>query len=234
MNTIPYLYRWIHIPTGMWYIGSKTQKGWDPTQHEKYLCSSKIVKPLILENRNEWHYEILVIGNAKYIRELETKYLLILDAKNNPSSFNQSNACFDPGNRLGRKETVETRKKKSLARQGNKNPSYGKRGKLSPLYGRKDSDETKQKKSIKLIEYNKIRPNEHNKNISKALKGNPNVGLKKERNPSWGRPEVADRINKLPPKTCPYCDKTVSIGNYARWHGSNCKKIIRPPSQAVK
>jgi len=226
MNTIPYLYRWTHLPTGMWYVGSKTQKGWNPTRHEKYICSSLIVKPLILKNRNEWCYEILAIGEARYIRELETKYLILLDAKNHPLSYNRSNACFDAGNRLGSKDSEATKQKKSLARQGDKNPSYGKRGELSPLFGRTDSIETRQKKSIKLKEYNKNRPADHNKNISKALKGNPNVGFKKEKNPSWGKPEVADRINKLPPKTCPYCDKTVSIGNYAKWHGINCKKII--------
>jgi hypothetical protein len=80
-NTIPYLYKWTQLSTGMWYIGSKTQKGWGPAMHEKYICSSKIVKPMILENRDDWVYEILVIGEASYIRKLETTYLLILDAK---------------------------------------------------------------------------------------------------------------------------------------------------------
>jgi len=44
-------------------------------------------------------------------------------------------------------------------------------------------------------------------------------------NPSYGRPEVANRINAKPPKTCPYCNKVVSLGNYARWHGEKCKSF---------
>ncbi len=222
-NTIPYLYKWTQLSTGMWYIGSKTQKGWGPSLHEKYICSSKIVKPMILENRDDWVYEILVIGEASYIRKLETSYLLMLDAKNNSNSYNRSNASFDPGNKLGIKESIETRKKKSIARLGVKNPMYGKTGENSPHYGKKHSDEIKSKQRIGVKKYAMNRPKEHNMKISESLKGNPKVGLKKEKNPSFGKPWVADHLNIIPPKTCEYCNKTISIGNYTRWHGNNCK-----------
>jgi len=222
-NTIPYLYKWTQLSTGMWYIGSKTQKGWSPALHEKYICSSKIVKPMILENRDDWKYEILVIGEASYIRKLETKYLVILDAKNNSNSYNRSNAAFDPGNKLGMKESLITRNKKSIARLGDKNPMYGKTGEISPHYGKKHSVETKAKQSIGIKNYAINRPIEHNKKIAEALKGNPKVGLKKEKNPSFGKPWVAEHLKDIPPKTCEYCNKTVSIGNYSRWHGEQCK-----------
>lgn len=29
----------------------------------------------------------------------------------------------------------------------------------------------------------------------------------------------------VPDKTCEHCGKTVSLGNYSRWHGDNCKKV---------
>ena len=222
-DTIPYLYKWTQISTGMWYIGSKSQQGWNPKRHEKYICSSKLVKPLILENRNDWYYEILVIGEASYIRKLETDYLSLLDAKNNSMSYNRSNAKFDPGNRLGSIDSIDTRKKKSDARIGQKNPSYGKCGVLSPHYGKKHTMETKNKQRDSIKKYAENRPLEHNQRIADALKGNPKVGLKKEKNPSFGKPWVADRINTLPPKTCVYCNKTVSLGNFVRWHGDNCK-----------
>lgn len=220
--SIPYLYKWTQLSTGKWYIGSKSSKNCDPLLHEKYICSSTLVKPLVIESRDDWIYEILVIGPAKYIRNLESKYLKLLNAKNDSMSYNRSNASCEY-DRTGIKESNETRLKKSLARQGDKNPSFGKRGPLSPLYGRKHSAETKEKQSSGLKEYSKNRPEDHNTNISKALKGNPKVGLKGEKNPSYGRPEVADRINSLPPKTCEHCSKTISLGNYSRWHGDNCR-----------
>lgn len=236
-----YIYKWIQISTGKWYIGSKSSKNCHPDFHEKYICSSKIVKPLILANRLDWVYEILEQSDdVSYIRKLETRILIELDAKNSPLSYNNSNACFDPGNRLGRIETTETRQKKSLARQGNKNPSFGKKGKLSPLYGRKDSDETRQKKSEKLK--NHIRSEDHNKNISKALKGNIKLSerIKGDRNPMFGK--SATDYNKLMSKiknsgnnnpmrqpqnqrTCPHCNLTIAKNHYTMYHGDKCKKL---------
>jgi hypothetical protein len=238
IDSKPYLYKWIHLPTNKWYIGSKTQAGWNPACHEKYLCSSKIVKPLILENRNEWEYKILVIGPASYIRKLETSYLTMLDAKNDPMSFNQSNAKFDAGNRLGRIESDITRLKKSLARQGDKNPMYGKRGKLSPHFGKLHSKEVKQKQSIGIKRYAISRPALHNENISKSLKGNPNVGLKGDKNPMFGKTasDYNKQMSKLKnsgdnnpmkqPKhqrTCEYCNKTIAKNHYTMFHGDKCK-----------
>jgi len=46
---------------------------------------------MILENRPNWKREVLIIGEPKYIRQLETKYLKILNAKNDTMSYNQHN-----------------------------------------------------------------------------------------------------------------------------------------------
>ena len=43
--TVAFLYKWIEISTDKWYIGSRTANGCHPT--DGYICSSKIVKPLI-------------------------------------------------------------------------------------------------------------------------------------------------------------------------------------------
>jgi hypothetical protein len=50
METKAYLYRWTHIPSQKWYVGSRTGKGCHPD--DGYICSSKIVKPMITENKN--------------------------------------------------------------------------------------------------------------------------------------------------------------------------------------
>jgi hypothetical protein len=88
-KTKAYLYKWTHLPTNKWYIGSRTKKGCYPG--DGYICSSKVVKPMILENANHWLREILLIGDPLYIREMENALLIKLDAKHCLASFNQHN-----------------------------------------------------------------------------------------------------------------------------------------------
>ena len=88
--TTAFLYKWTHTPTSKWYVGSRTAKGCHPS--DGYLCSSKIVKPMILENKKDWSRTVLVIGTPEYIRSLESAYLTMLDAKNDKNSFNSDNA----------------------------------------------------------------------------------------------------------------------------------------------
>lgn len=90
MTTQAFVYKWTHIPTGKWYIGSRTKKGCNPS--DGYICSSKTVKPLITENQNEWQREVLCIGNPQDMLDLETRYLVLLDAKNDPLSYNEHNS----------------------------------------------------------------------------------------------------------------------------------------------
>jgi hypothetical protein len=42
-------------------------------------------------------------------------------------------------------------------------------------------------------------------------------------NPSYGDHHAADRINNLPPRVCEHCNRSINLGNYARWHGDKCK-----------
>jgi hypothetical protein len=88
--TKAFVYRWTHVPTGRWYIGSRTKTGCNPD--DGYICSSKTIKPLITENRGEWQREILAVGKPTDMLELETRYLVSLDAKNDPMSYNQHNS----------------------------------------------------------------------------------------------------------------------------------------------
>jgi len=239
-NYQPYLYKWTHIPSKKWYIGSKSSKNCHPKNHEKYICSSKIVKPMVKENRCEWIYEILVIGNAQYIRNLEKRYLKYLKAKDDPMSFNQSNAACEY-DRTGTRDSLETRYKKSIARQGEKNPMFGKTGTLSPHYGKSYSEERKLKQSIGVKLYAKNRPTSHNENISKSLKGNPNVGVAGEKNGMYGKP--ASDYNKQMStlknsgennpmrqlrnqKQCEHCNKIIAKNHYTMFHGPKCKHII--------
>jgi hypothetical protein len=241
-DTIPYLYKWTHLPSGKWYIGSKARKGWNPTRHEEYICSSKIVKPMIIENRSEWCYDILCIGDSEYIVELERLILKYLNAKDDPMSFNQHNGdgLF---NRSGVRESKETREKKKLAHLGEKGSMYGKKGPLCPHYGKKHSEERRKNQSTGVKKYAENRPQSHNDNISKALLGNPKLSeaVKGEKNPMFGIPasEYNKAMTKLKnsgdgnpmrnPKyqmTCPHCKRSFAKSNYNMWHGDKCKNKL--------
>lgn len=84
-----YLYKWTQLSTGKWYIGSQTGQNAHPD--DGYLCSSKIVKPLIQSNSNDWKRQIMAVGYPGDIYKRETDLLKFFDAKNDPMSFNQHN-----------------------------------------------------------------------------------------------------------------------------------------------
>jgi len=112
--TQAYLYKWTEKSTGMWYIGSRTAHNCHI--NDGYICSSKVVKPKILANRDDWIREILCIGYPKYIVELETKYLTVLDAANAPMSYNQHNG--GKWSTTGKTHTKEARKRISESQKG--------------------------------------------------------------------------------------------------------------------
>ena len=87
--TQAYLYRWTELSTGKTYIGSRYAKNCHP--NDGYICSSKVVKPLIEQNPTNWQKQILVVGNPTDIRELESKYLTVLDAAKNSHFYNKRN-----------------------------------------------------------------------------------------------------------------------------------------------
>jgi hypothetical protein len=114
METIAFVYKWTHIPTLKWYIGSRTSKGCNPD--DGYICSSKIVKPMIQSNPTEWKREIIETGTSADMWDLEYEMLELLDAKNDSRSFNQTNGKPTPI--FGHKHSEETKKKIQEAHLG--------------------------------------------------------------------------------------------------------------------
>ena len=84
-----FVYKWKHISTNMWYVGSRTAKNCHP--NDGYICSSAFVKSMILNHPDEWIREILGIGSPANMRNLEATILAQLDAANNSMSYNQHN-----------------------------------------------------------------------------------------------------------------------------------------------
>jgi hypothetical protein len=126
----------------------------------------------------------------------------------------------------GRKDTEETRKKKSeigKSRTGEKNNMYGKTGEKSPNFGKKHTEKTKKEMSEKKKgknhpNYGKKRP-EHSRKISGKNHFNFGKSL---------RSETKDKISKTlldkEPIKCLYCDFSHVIkAHVVRYHNENCK-----------
>jgi hypothetical protein len=239
-----YVYRWTELSTGKWYIGSRTAKGCHPD--DGYICTSKVVKPLIIANPDNWKRTIIYLGASKNALNFEMQMLVGLNAAKREDSYNQHNQD-GKFTRLGVIESPELRKKKSKARQGERNPSYGKRGILSPNFGRKHpprSEETRRKLSEALKgktgwnKGKKMPPKslEARQKQSLAMKGrvspmkgrpNPSIielnkkrrGIKRPEHSAW----MTGRRWHCKKSQCPHCDKIGSGGNMQRYHFNNCK-----------
>jgi hypothetical protein len=175
MTTTAFVYKWTHVPTGRWYIGSRTKQGCNPD--DGYICSSKTIKPLIAENLAEWHREILAVGDPAAMLELETRYLVSLDAKNDPMSYNQHNSDgkFSTSGQAPWNKGLSLPKGRVAWNRGltkDNNPSMAKvsakrQGQPAHNKGKPMSEEQR----LKIIEIHNNRSKETCKKISEALTG---------------------------------------------------------------
>lgn len=169
--TLAYVYKWTHLPTMKWYVGSRTAKNCHPS--DGYICSSKLVKPMILESVGEWKREIIATGNVEEMLTLETLILEISDAKNDSRSFNQHNGDGKFKNKGG----------VSLTENHKLNLSTSKKGRIAWNKGKKMTADYCNK--LKAGHTGKKRPTQKssaNELRSNALKGRIpwNKGLKIE------------------------------------------------------
>ena len=144
-GTTAYVYRWTHIPTGKWYVGSRTAKGSHP--NDGYFCSSREVKPLIQSNPSEWKREILATGEPFAMLSYEVQYLTNANAKNDPMSFNRHNGD-GKFTTLGRIEPEDMKLARMAKMKGIKKPE-GFGAKVSAVHkGKAVSDATRKKIGI--------------------------------------------------------------------------------------
>lgn len=228
-DTIAYLYKWTQKSTNKYYIGSRTAKNCHPL--DGYICSSKVVKPLILENPSDWEREVLVIGSSDYIRNLESSYLHSIDAKNDPMSYNMHNGdgkfttAGIPGWNKGL--TINDPRIAAVAE--------GTRNRPSPLRGRKvgpysDSHRKKISESLKgNIPWNNgvstgPLSDEHKAKIANTLKGVPKSdehknNLRKPKSDHMRKKLSATKTgNSWPKVVCRISDKReMDIGNFMKW-----------------
>lgn len=164
MNTEAFLYKWTELSTGMWYIGSRSAKGCHPG--DGYICSSSVVKPLILNNPTNWVREILVIGPPRYIVNLEMLYLRKLGAKGDRLSYNKSNGGVpDNSGRVHTMVSIKLMSDKKRARDD------------KPMLGKTHSQATREKLSASSKNNKNMLGKHHTEEMKKALseknKGKP-------------------------------------------------------------
>lgn len=222
MTTIAYLYRWIHLPTGKWYIGSRSAKGCHP--NDGYVCSSEIVKPLILENIREWHRDILVIGDPEYITTLETKFLILLDAKHDPMSFNKHNGdgIYVMHGDKNPMKIPATAKKVADAIRGNNhwtkqlgNRTHPQKGQKRPTITGSLHPNKKKENALKISNSHKGKSHEYALGDNNVMR-NPHVVAKLSGDNHWTAKHEKSR--------CPHCGIVCTKSNFTRWHGPNCKR----------
>ena len=228
--TTAYIYKWTHIPSNKWYIGSRTKENCHP--NDGYICSSKIVKPLIETAPNEWRREILHTGNPTDIILLEAQLLESLDAKHDKNSYNLHNG---DGNftTAGMIMSEDWRQKISKGNTGKKRSTESKEN-------YKRANKLKAQDPAYLKKLRKPKPEGHGEKVSKATKGvaktpeHKKAMSKARKGKSTGpcsdvRKEAISKALKgkstLPLVTCPHCGLK-GRSNMQRWHFDNCRKKV--------
>lgn len=227
--TIAYVYKWTHIPTGKWYIGSRTKQGCHP--NDGYICSSKEIKPLIINSPTEWSRIILATGTPVEMLVLESKYLCDLDAKNDLMSFNRHNGD-GKFTTLGKIEPLAAKQKRIEKLKGIKRSEKA-------LKNLRASNQKKARDPEILKKLRKPKPEGHGKKVSSALKGVPKslehraalsasrTGVPKgpcseERKKAISAAQKGKPCNN-PIVECPFCKKNGHSGAMVRWHFDNCR-----------
>jgi len=241
--TTAYIYKWTHILTNKWYIGSRTKENCHPD--DGYICSSKIVKPLIEAAPTEWRREVLHTGIAADIILLEAQLLESLNAKHDKNSYNLHNG---DGNftTAGIVMSEEWRQKISKSNTGKNRTTESKEN-------YKRANQLKAQDPVYLEKLRKPKPEGFGEKISKATTGKPKskahcanlaksqkIAADKNRTGKtyaeiFGEErskqirEASSKTQKGRPcnnpiVTCPHCNKTGPSGAMNRWHFDNCKE----------
>jgi len=128
---------------------------------------------------------------------------------------------------LGRKDSKETKKKKSEARKGAKNPNF-----KGTWYGKNPGIKQKGKTKEEIWGFDKAKEIKLKISKNTAGKNNPMYGKKhsEETKNKLKKPKTEEHKNKLSiakknakKKTCYYCGKTMDPSNYGQYHGDKCK-----------
>ncbi len=172
-----FVYIWNDNVTGKMYIGS--HKG---TKDDGYICSSKYMLEEYQTRPQHFSRVVVAEGSWQNMRNIEAKLLQKVNAAQNEMFYNKHNCdgkfYNDGSHNIGRKR-----------------PDLSLFNTLTKK-GKKDSSETKLKKSIT----------------------HKNMPL-----PSSFFNQMGDHTKINRKKECFVCGKITNLGNLSRWHNNNCR-----------
>ena len=201
-QTQAFVYKWTHIPTLRWYIGSRTAQGCCPT--DGYICSSRLVRPLVESAESEWTRTVVATGEPADMLELETVILETVDARSDPRSYNQHNGD-------GRFTTAGTVAWNKGLKKPRGTPSWNS-GKVCPQ-----------------ISAGKLGKPAHNKGKPSPLKGRPNPAVGKARK---SIPKDVCRIFDQREMSMIYYTQWIDkVDNPEKWKEINAKKSAKQKGQ---
>lgn len=205
-----HVYQWFNINTLEYYIGYTMGKV------KNYICSSKYVKPRVLENPSEWHKEILAyFETGAEAREFETKCIksmwgdkLLLNRTITGKEFSTE----------GKPLSIEHRQKLKDADRSNwKLSDQGKQNIIDCKKGIPRSNETKEK--LRKANLGKKVSEETKLKIGLAFIGRKHSkeSIDKMKKSAIGKKHSAETIEKL---------KTIAKTRPKRKHSEETKKKI--------
>ena len=233
-QTQAFVYKWTHIPTLRWYVGSRTAEGCHP--EDGYICSSRQVRPLVESQRDEWTRTIIAQGSPQAMLELETMILETVDARNDPRSYNQHNGDgrFTTAGTVAWNKGLKKPRGTPSWNSGKPNPKHSAKmkGRKAPNKGVPMSEEQKLKISLarkgkpspKKGKPGKALSSESRNKISRALKGTKQSveWIEKRIAGKRGKPNTGASIalkgRPKPKLVCRLTDrKEMTISNYIQW-----------------
>jgi len=216
-----YLYKKTHNKTGLQYLGKTVQ---DPFKYKgsgKYWVShiNKHGYDVTTEILKECSSNTDLIQWGRYYSELwnvacSEEWANLKPEEGQGFAFGEFHPMKNPKTvekirrfQTGRKHTEEHKRKAALPKIGRKRPEHSKK-----LTGRKRPDQSTRMKTCQLG------PNNHMFGKTQSPESN-----EKRRNSQLG--EKSGRYGKKDPVfECPNCHKKVAgLGNFNRWHNSNCR-----------
>lgn len=194
-----FVYCWTDHRTQMLYVGS--HKG---HIDDGYVCSSKYMMEEYSKRPEDFTRQIVAEGAYEDILKLEEVILTRVDARMNEQFYNQHNGN---GKFFLKCQTQSARRKISESKMGDKNHNH--HSKLTEEKKLWFKELGKMQRGIR-------RTAEQKENYSESKKGS--------KNPNYGKKGCFDHINNQK-HTCENCGFETTLGNYKRWHGTNCKRI---------
>jgi hypothetical protein len=238
-----HLYKITDVTSGKYYVGKHVGVSQNGYWGSGLRWRSYVKK----HGKSNLKYEILLIGEHKYILDIENRYVTLDYIKNNPNCLNLRQGG-DSGN-LKFPMSEETRKKLSIAKKGQVAWNKGKKlteehiQKLRvPKVNRNVENKTQFKKgqvawnkgikanpeSVKKMILSKIGKPSHRKG-KKHTEESIQKMRESHKNAKPHTQETKDKIRnahlgrKYHLITCPHCNKTGGAATMPRWHFDNCK-----------